>query len=870
MNAMTKLRCRRGHQRARRILPLLLLTVAAWASVALGPVPRVFALESSASDPARGSGHRTVTFAALLPLTGDSTHSGQAAFAAVQLAMDEINDYFAAKGIDLRIELAVLDTESDPDVARKRLQTVKDAGFPPIVLGPESSAEVAAVREYANEHDILVISYASTAPSLAIAGDNVFRPIPNDRLEAEALAVLAREVDALPFRADVVIPMYRDDVFGNDLATAFAEAFTRRGGSVVEPGIAYDPKTEDFSELVDQLNDAVERARAADATARAAVYLIAFDEAAHILREAGRHESLLHVLWYGSNATAQSGALVNDDEAAAFAAAVKFISPAYVPDVDTLQTLPVQLAQIRARLGREPEPFAQVARESLWLMALSYLRTGEDNPDAAALRAAFLNLTGDTGSYRGSIGGVRALLDETGDGLYGNTGFFLLEKHRDGYRWVRRAQLYRSPIHEPYWKFHLEPDPFERTAGLNVAADEERTVIIGALLPLSGIGPDVDPRVQDVQVALEFAQDDINSYLRNIGSPYRVMVRIEDTQADPEAGLAGLKRLAAEGIRIVIGPMRSDVAAGVLDYANEEGILLLSPSSTTPALAIPGDNLYRLVPADTLQAKAVTQLMEAEGVKAVLPLYMGDIYGDELVAQTTKYFDAAGGTVLEGIRYAPGTTDFAAAVGELGQAAERAIRQFGPDGVAVYVIAFDEITAMLEAAAGNPWLTQVRWYGSDAHALYPGVVRDDSVGAVAASVKLTSPAYRINPSGGLHDVFMRDYEMLTARLQRRLGRFPTDFATVSYGAVWWAARAHFASGDSRDPEALKQAFEAIIMPETGLSVLHVTGEVLFNEAGDQSLGYYLFYRVVEEDGGFRWKEYALFRSDYEREGIDYR
>src|SRR5690606_37227978 len=128
-------------------------------------------------------------FAALLPLTGDSTHSGQATFASVQLAMDEINDYFAAKGIDLRIELAVLDTESDPDVARKRLQTVKDAGFPPIVLGPESSAEVAAVREYANEHDILVISYASTAPSLAIAGDNVFRPISNDRLEAEALAV---------------------------------------------------------------------------------------------------------------------------------------------------------------------------------------------------------------------------------------------------------------------------------------------------------------------------------------------------------------------------------------------------------------------------------------------------------------------------------------------------------------------------------------------------------------------------------------------------------------------------------------------------------------------------------------------------------
>jgi len=71
-------------------------------------------------------------------------------------------------------------------------------------------------------------------------------------------------------------------------------------------------------------------------------------------------------------------------------------------------------------------------------------------------------------------------------------------------------------------------------------------------------------------------------------------------------GIKGLKDLASKGIRIVIGPSTSAELEAIKDYANNNGSILLSPSSTAPLLAIPGDNIFRLVPDDTHQAEAIT------------------------------------------------------------------------------------------------------------------------------------------------------------------------------------------------------------------------------------------------------------------------
>lgn len=53
-------------------------------------------------------------------------------------------------------------------------------------------------------------------------------------------------------------------------------------------------------------------------------------------------------------------------------------------------------------------------------------------------------------------------------------------------------------------------------------------------------------------------------------------------------------------------------------------------------------------------------------------------------------------------------------------------------------------------------------------------------------------------------------------------------------------------------------------------MMFVTGDSLFNEAGDQTMGHYVFYRVTEEDGSFSWKDCAMFRKEYGLQGIMYR
>jgi len=61
-----------------------------------------------------------------------------------------------------------------------------------IIVGPQTSSEVAMIKPFADAHIILVISQGTTASSLAIAADNIFRFCPNDKREADAIVALMK------------------------------------------------------------------------------------------------------------------------------------------------------------------------------------------------------------------------------------------------------------------------------------------------------------------------------------------------------------------------------------------------------------------------------------------------------------------------------------------------------------------------------------------------------------------------------------------------------------------------------------------------------------------------------------------------------
>src|SRR5436305_15015637 len=121
--------------------------------------------------------HREFKIGVLVSLTGSWNSLGQNTVAALQLANEQLHATAKAEHSGYRFHLFVRDTQLDPAKALAAIQDLDKRGVK-IVIGPQSSAEVAIIKPYADAHNILVISQGSTASSLAIAGDNIFRFCP--------------------------------------------------------------------------------------------------------------------------------------------------------------------------------------------------------------------------------------------------------------------------------------------------------------------------------------------------------------------------------------------------------------------------------------------------------------------------------------------------------------------------------------------------------------------------------------------------------------------------------------------------------------------------------------------------------------------
>src|SRR5438045_3448770 len=133
--------------------------------------------------------HREFKVGVLVSLTGSWNSLGQNTVAALQIAADQLDAAAKANHGGYRFHLFVRDTQLDPAKALAALKDLEQRGVQ-IVIGPQSSAEVAIIKPYADGHNILIISQGSTASSLAIANDNIFRFCPNDTREADAIVAL--------------------------------------------------------------------------------------------------------------------------------------------------------------------------------------------------------------------------------------------------------------------------------------------------------------------------------------------------------------------------------------------------------------------------------------------------------------------------------------------------------------------------------------------------------------------------------------------------------------------------------------------------------------------------------------------------------
>jgi branched-chain amino acid transport system substrate-binding protein len=387
------------------------------------------------------------------------------------------------------------------------------------------------------------------------------------------------------------------------------------------------------------------------------------------------------------------------------------------------------------------------------------------------------------------------------------------------------------------------------TANAGYGADSEAQEIrIGVLLPITG---DWSSQGAISNVALGIADDDVNDFLKDIGSSWRVNLTTEDTGTDPKTALRELKNLGGQGIRLVIAAVSSSELYAMNDYANANNIIIIGTASTSPSLAIPGDNVIRLVPDDVNQGKAMAELLRIENITAIVPITRGDVWGEGLLNATKSSFEGYGGEVLEGVSYEPGT-DLSSGINKLSSIVNDSKSRFGPAEIGVYMVSFDEAIPLMAMASRDPELSSVRWFGSDGIANASSLVENSTAAEFAYKTGLVCPIYGILPGQLIRN--MSDYENVIEVIKQQTGSSPSGYALASYDALWIASESMILSG-SGNTSQLKEALTNIANRFTG-----ITGPLSINNAGDRESATYQILAVNKTNNNYFWQIAGDFRS----------
>jgi branched-chain amino acid transport system substrate-binding protein len=367
-----------------------------------------------------------IRVAALLALTGSASSTGQTSQASLEIARQDMLKYMGEMNISRKLSLEIIDSKTDTAEALKQLKNIYNKGIR-LVIGPYSSAELAAVKNFADSHDMLLVSPASVAVSLAIPGDNVFRFSSPDIIQGEAMAKML-EVDHIK----AIVPLVRNDIWGNDLIAAISNGFGKSGGIIHDP-VFYPVETTDFQSYLSELdaNTAFEIGRFS--AGEVAVCMLSFAEGTLLLSKAESFNSLDLVPWYGNSGFAQTASAITDLAAARFASTHGLPCPSYgLDEVAKVKWQPL-VAKIKEKIGREPDVYAITAYDAFMVSVSTLIKTGPD-PSIVFLKNVFLN---EADNYFGASGPV--YLDVNGDRATGNYDFWSVIHETSGYSWKRTA-----------------------------------------------------------------------------------------------------------------------------------------------------------------------------------------------------------------------------------------------------------------------------------------------------------------------------------------------------------------------------------------------------------------------------------------------
>ena len=189
---------------------------------------------------------------------------------------------------------------------------------------------------------------------------------------------------------------------------------------------------------------------------------------------------------------------------------------------------------------------------------------------------------------------------------------------------------------------------------------------------LTGFTGPIESLTGHMANAAEAAMAEVNASGMALNGWNFVSVRGDSTCVDSAAATtAAEKMVTSDGVKGIIGGDCSGVTGAVLqNVARPNGIVMVSPSATSPALSTAEDDglFFRTAPSDAREGEVMGDVLVEHGVKSIALTYSNSDYGKGLAEAIAAGFTAKGGTVTINAAHEDGKSDYSAEVAALAAA----------------------------------------------------------------------------------------------------------------------------------------------------------------------------------------------------------
>lgn len=231
----------------------------------------------------------------------------------------DANKYATLLGYDTKFVIQIDDANGLAPTHLEKVQGFKSLGIE-VFEGGLWSSQAQGSMAYCDTNKMLQWSTSSTSPTLAIAGDYLFRLCPSDSFLAPALVEVAWS-----YGIKHLVFFQRGDSWGDGIKNLVEPAWKLKGGDFLGDTIRYATEATEFANYLavadQQVTDALAKGYKLEEIGG---ILLSFNEAPVIVSQGADYPNVYKIRWFGADGTAKSQYI--RDQAPTGAMAMKIFS----------------------------------------------------------------------------------------------------------------------------------------------------------------------------------------------------------------------------------------------------------------------------------------------------------------------------------------------------------------------------------------------------------------------------------------------------------------------------------------------------------------------------------------------------------------